>query len=129
MPPRTRSTARLILAGVLVAAFVATLIALAVLWPTGPAPTPGPGFKQSQSMAADAVNGTVIDHRQGPCSSPDVGRVFEGEPRPATPQPVPLGTIADEPAEEDAPGEDSAEKVDDKAAATKKAPTKDDKSE
>ncbi|MDN8576635.1 YibE/F family protein [Corynebacterium sanguinis] len=48
-------------------------------------------------MAADAVNGTVIDHRQGPCSSPDVGRVFEGEPRPATPQPVPLGTIADEP--------------------------------
>lgn len=97
MPPRTRSTARLILAGVLVAAFVATLVALAVLWPTGPAPTPGPGFKQSQSMAADAVNGTVIDHRQGPCSSPDVGRVFEGEPRPATPQPVPLGTIADEP--------------------------------
>ena len=41
----------------------------------------------------------------------------------------PDGTIADEPAEEDAPGEDSAEKVDDKAAATKKAPTKDDKSE
>lgn len=48
-------------------------------------------------MAADAVTGTVVDHRPGNCTSPDVGRAFDGQPRPPTPQPVPLGTVAPPP--------------------------------
>ncbi|AWB85161.1 YibE/F family protein [Corynebacterium liangguodongii] len=48
-------------------------------------------------MAANAVGGTVVERRTGSCASPDVGKVFDGEPRPAPAKPVPLGTIAHDP--------------------------------
>lgn len=82
------------LAALLAVAGAATLVALAVLWPTGPAPEPLPGFTQSQAIAAETATGTVVRHTTGSCSAPDVGRTFDGEPRPATPAPVPLGTVA-----------------------------------
>lgn len=52
------------------------------LWPSGEAPSPGPGFLQSQTSAAETVKGTVVKHSVGACNSPDNGRVFDDQPRP-----------------------------------------------
>lgn len=73
--------ARRILAAVLTIAGIATFLALVVLWPSGEAPKPEPGFLESQSSAAESVTGTVVEHTSGACSSPDAGRVFTDQPR------------------------------------------------
>ncbi|MFK3615645.1 YibE/F family protein [Corynebacterium amycolatum] len=70
------------LATVLTVAGIATFLAVIGLWPSGEAPSPGPGFLQSQTSAAETVKGTVVKHSVGACNSPDNGRVFDDQPRP-----------------------------------------------
>ena len=70
------------LATVLTVAGIATFLAVIGLWPSGEAPSPGPGFLQSQTSAAETVKGTVGKHSVGACNSPDNGRVFDDQPRP-----------------------------------------------
>lgn len=74
--------ARRLLATVLTVAGIATFLAVIGLWPSGEAPSPGPGFLQSQTSAAETVKGTVVKHSVGACNSPDNGRVFDDQPRP-----------------------------------------------
>lgn len=82
--------ARRILAAALALAAVAAVAGLALLWPRGDVPEVGEGFRESQSMAAEATPGTVSGVTTGPCGSPDAGGVFDGAPTPAPPvQPVP----------------------------------------
>ena len=69
------------LATVLTVAGIATFLAVIGLWPSGEAPSPGPGFLQSQTSAAETVKGTVVKHSVGACNSPDNGRVFDDQPR------------------------------------------------
>ena len=70
------------LATVLTVAGIATFLAVIGLWPSGEAPSPGPGFLQSQTSAAETVKGTVVKQSVGTCNSPDNGRVFDDQPRP-----------------------------------------------
>ena len=79
--------ARRVLAAFLAVAAVAALVGLAVLWPRGDAPEPGPGFRESQSMAAQSFRGEVVGVTTGTCGSPDAGVAFDGAPRPAPPMP------------------------------------------
>jgi len=84
-PTKTRhnpTRARRLLATVLTVAGIATFLAVIGLWPSGEAPSPGPGFLQSQTSAAETVKGTVVKHSVGACNSPDNGRVFDDQPRP-----------------------------------------------
>ena len=75
--------ARRVLAAFLAVAGVAALVGLAVLWPRGEAPEPGPGFRDSQSMAAQSYPGRVAGVTAGACGSPDAGVAFDGTPQPA----------------------------------------------
>ena len=79
--------ARVALAGGLILAFVLTLVGLGLLWPRGDAPEPEAGFRETQSMASEAVAGEVVGTPAGACGSPDVGRVFDGAPAPGGPAP------------------------------------------
>ncbi|WP_018024939.1 YibE/F family protein [Corynebacterium ulceribovis] len=64
----------------LAAALLFTLIGALLLWPSGPAPEPAAGFRESQHIAANTVTGTVIEADDGPCGSAEVGRVFDTSP-------------------------------------------------
>ncbi|MBP2331503.1 YibE/F family protein [Corynebacterium freneyi] len=75
--------ARRVLAAFLAVAGVAALVGLAVLWPRGEAPEPGPGFRDSQSMAAQSYPGRVAGVTTGACGSPDAGVAFDETPQPA----------------------------------------------
>lgn len=77
--------ARRVLAAFLAVSAVAALIGMALLWPTGDAPEPGPGFRESQSMAAQSFPGQVAGVTAGACGSPDAGVAFDGAPRQAAP--------------------------------------------
>lgn len=99
--------ARRVLAAFLAVTAVAALVGLAVLWPRGDAPEPGPGFKQSQSMAAQSFRGEVAGVTTGTCGSPDAGVAFDGAPRPAPPMPQVPGLPA--PQGTQAPGAPGAE--------------------
>lgn len=81
-PRHNPTRARRSLATVLTVAGIATFLAVIGLWPSGEAPSPGPGFLQSQTSAAETVKGTVVKHSVGACNSPDNGRVFDDQPRP-----------------------------------------------
>ena len=94
--------ARRVLAAFLAVAAVAALVGLAVLWPRGEAPEPGPGFRESQSMAAQSFRGEVAGVTTGTCGSPDAGVAFDGAPRPAPPMPQVPGLPAPQGAQ--APG-------------------------
>ncbi|WP_342318281.1 YibE/F family protein [Corynebacterium mayonis] len=69
----------------LIVAFVVTIVALAVLWPRGEAPDPGPGFRQSQSMAADAVSGEVVATYRSACAPNSTGVAFSADDPPRIP--------------------------------------------
>ena len=81
-PRHNPTRARRLLATALTVAGIATFLAVIGLWPSGEAPSPGPGFLQSQTSAAETVKGTVVKHSVGACNSPDNGRVFDDQPRP-----------------------------------------------
>ena len=81
-PRHNPTRARRLLATALTVAGIATFLAVIGLWPSGEAPSPGPGFLQSQTSAAETVKGTVVKHSVGACNSPDNGRAFDDQPRP-----------------------------------------------
>ncbi|WP_232247053.1 YibE/F family protein [Corynebacterium freneyi] len=105
--------ARRVLAVFLAVAGVAALVGLAVLWPRGEAPEPGPGFRDSQSMAAQSYPGRVAGVTTGACGSPDVGVAFDGTPQPApqlpqVPQAPDLPAPPGDPGAAGAPGAEGA---------------------
>ncbi|MDK8767571.1 YibE/F family protein [Corynebacterium freneyi] len=105
--------ARRVLAAFLAVAGVAALVGLAVLWPRGEAPEPGPGFRDSQSMAAQSYPGRVAGVTTGACGSPDVGVAFDGTPQPApqlpqVPQAPDLPAPPGDPGAGGAPGAEGA---------------------
>ena len=77
---RSLSSTRKGLVGGLAAALLLTAIAAYILFPTGPAPEPTAGFRESQSMAAATVTGQVTEAGEGPCGSPDAGLAFTHSP-------------------------------------------------
>lgn len=72
--------ARRVVGAGLVLAALATIVATVILWPTGETPHAQQGFAETQSLAADSVSGTIVEHTTGRCNSPDVGKVFEDQP-------------------------------------------------
>lgn len=83
--------ARRLLSIALTISGIATFIALIGLWPDGEAPKPGQGFVESQTSASETVKGTVVKHSVGTCYSPDVGLVFDDQPRPGVSLPAVAG--------------------------------------
>ncbi len=78
------SRVRSVLAAALAAAFVLTVAGLVLLWPRGAAPEPVAGFRESQSMAAEAYAGEVTAVFDSACGSPAVGAMGLALAVPAT---------------------------------------------